>query len=167
LLLNFLARTWNSLAGPVRGRLAWLTHAKFIHGVSGIIRDERGRVLLLRHRFWKEQPWGLPGGLANRGETPAETLRRELREETGLEVRPLKLLHVSTKRGLLTQFILLAECSGQPEIKSVEILEAGLFDLSELPGNLLPTHRELLEACVTTAEPPGLPLEERQGGLDG
>jgi len=160
LLLNFLAGIWNSLAGPVRSRLTWLSHAKYIHGVSGVIRDGNGRILLLRHRFWKGQPWGLRGGLAARGETPGATLRRELREETGMDVRPLRLLRVSTRRGLLTQFIILAEGSGEPRVASVEILEARYFTPEELPEEMLESHRELLEELLAKPDAPGLPLEE-------
>jgi ADP-ribose pyrophosphatase YjhB (NUDIX family) len=151
---------WNGLAGPVRRDLAWLVHAKFVHGVSGVILNEAGEVLLLRHRFWKQQRWGLPGGLARHGETLAATLRRELKEETGLEVKPAKLLRVSTRRKRLAEFVLLAEAAGTPEAKSVEILEARFWPLTALPDNLLPTHRELLEGLSTAGNLEGLPLEE-------
>ena len=157
LLLNIIANVWNGLGGPLRRRLAWLAHAKFIHGVSGVIVDERGRVLLLKHRFWKEQRWGLPGGLARHGETLSATLRRELREEAGVDVRPSKLLRVHTARGRLAEFILLAECAGEPAARSAEIMDARFWERTALPGNLLPAHRELLEG---SEEWSGLALEE-------
>jgi ADP-ribose pyrophosphatase YjhB (NUDIX family) len=160
IILGPIAKIWNGLGAPARRLAAWLTHAKFIHGVSGVILDERGRVLLLRHRFWKEQRWGLPGGLARHGEGLAATLRRELREETGLEVRPSKLLRVKTARGLLAEFILLAECAGEPEAKSAEIMDARFWERTELPENLLPAHRALLEEILAKQDWPGLPLEE-------
>jgi ADP-ribose pyrophosphatase YjhB (NUDIX family) len=151
-----IAKIWNSLGAPLRRNLAWLAHAKFIHGVSGIIVDERGRVLLLKHRFWKGQRWGLPGGLARHGETLAATLRRELREETGLEVRPSRLLRVNTTRGRLAEFILLAECAGEPRVRSREIMDARFWERTELPENLLEAHREMLEGKGDWA---GLALE--------
>lgn len=79
-----------------------------------------------------------------RGETPAGTLRRELKEETGLEVRPTKLLRVRTKGRRMTEFVLLAECAGKPEVKSVEIMDARFWDLKELPESLVAVHRRLL-----------------------
>ena len=140
-----MAKIWNGLASPWRRDLAWLAHAKFTHGVAGVILDKQGRVLLLKHRFWKHQRWGLPGGHAKAGESLAETLRRELREETGLEVRPARLLRVSTRGRRLSVFILLAECDGQPEVRSMEIMEARFWDPTELPPDLMPDHREAIE----------------------
>jgi len=128
----------------VRQVIAWLLNAKFNHGVAGVILDKRGRVLLLKHRFWKDQRWGLPGGHARHGETLEATLRRELLEETGLEVRPGKLLEVGVgKRSV--EFVLQAECDGEPEVRSVEIMEAGFWDRGELPENMLPSHRKIVE----------------------
>jgi ADP-ribose pyrophosphatase YjhB (NUDIX family) len=112
--------------------------------VSGVILDKEGRVLLLKHRFWRGQRWGLPSGLALCGESPGAALRRELREETGLETRTVKLLKVRTK-GRVTEFLLLAECTGEPEVKSAEIMEARFWDRRELPENLLASHRKELE----------------------
>ncbi len=160
MLLNLIAKIWNGLASPLRREVAWLVHTKFTHGVAGVILDRRGRVLLLRHRFWKDQRWGLPGGHAQRGETLAATLRRELREETGLEVRPTKLLRLYTKRARHSQFILLAECSGEPEVRSAEIIEAAFWERTDLPENLLPAHRALLEEMLAKEDWPGLSLEE-------
>jgi ADP-ribose pyrophosphatase YjhB (NUDIX family) len=63
-------------------------------GVGAIILD-RGRVLMAQRG---KQPlkgwWSLPGGLLELGEALADGLRREVREETGLEVRPLGVLEV-------------------------------------------------------------------------
>jgi ADP-ribose pyrophosphatase YjhB (NUDIX family) len=144
LLVNFIAKIWNSLAGPLRRQVAWVLNAKFIHGVAGVIRDRQGRILLLKHRFWKHQRWGMPGGHAKHGETFEETLRREAREETGLEVRPVRLLRAHAGDGWLTEFVLLAECDGEPKVNSVEILEARFFDPNALPHNILPAHERIL-----------------------
>jgi len=49
--------------------------------VSGVIQDDQGRGLLLRHRFWPEGSWGTPGGYARRGELLEAALSREGLEE--------------------------------------------------------------------------------------
>jgi NAD+ diphosphatase len=53
------------------------------------VTDEQGRLLLARraHDPWRGY-WDTPGGFMEEGEDPIEALRRELREETGLEVEP-------------------------------------------------------------------------------
>ena len=91
---ELLARAWRA-AGPLQGWLAWVLHATFNVGVTGIVRADDGRVLLLRHRLWPEDmQWGFPGGFAKRGEQFSETVVREVREETGLTVTVGRLLEV-------------------------------------------------------------------------
>jgi len=63
-------------------------------GVGAVIVDE-GRVLLIRRGKPPLQGrWVVPGGTVELGETLEEAVVRELREETGLEVRPLALVTV-------------------------------------------------------------------------
>jgi ADP-ribose pyrophosphatase YjhB (NUDIX family) len=49
-----------------------------------ILRDEQGRILLVDPKY--KPDWDLPGGMAEANEPPTDTVRRELREELGLEV---------------------------------------------------------------------------------
>jgi len=63
-------------------------------GVGGVV-IHRGRVLLIRRGGEPlKGEWSIPGGLVELGEELAEGARRELREETGLEVEPLEVVAV-------------------------------------------------------------------------
>lgn len=64
-------------------------------GVGAIILNKQGKFLLLK-RGTKSQNevglWGFPGGAVEFGETLAETIKREVKEELGILIKPLKLL---------------------------------------------------------------------------
>ena len=64
--------------------------ANAIPGVQGILERD-GRVLLARRELEPRRGhWDLPGGFLNETEAPADGLRREFREETGLDVEPVR-----------------------------------------------------------------------------
>jgi len=61
-------------------------------GVAAVIRDAEGRVLLQHHT--NGTGWGPPSGAIDPGEAPAEAIVREVREEAGLEVVPVRLVGI-------------------------------------------------------------------------
>ncbi|MFJ2031561.1 NUDIX domain-containing protein [Streptosporangium sp. NPDC087985] len=144
---NLIARLWRIIRGPLQWRLLWLWHAKFMVGVTGIVRDSEGRVLLLRHRLWPpERQWGCPTGYANKGETFEDTVVREVREETGLAVKVNRLAHVKSGYKLRVEVAYEAEFTGGTlKIESVEILEAKWFSPHDLPEGVQESHRLLIQ----------------------
>ena len=59
--------------------------------VAVLIRDDGGRVLLVRH---VEGRWQLPGGAVDPDERPEDAARREAREEAGIEIETADVLGV-------------------------------------------------------------------------
>jgi ADP-ribose pyrophosphatase YjhB (NUDIX family) len=92
------------------------------------VRDQRGRILFVRHTYANRIVWELPGGGMRRREDPEVAVRREMREELGIALvglRPVADAHVahSHKRTLLHCFA--ATTGGAPLVLDhAEIAEA-------------------------------------------
>ena len=57
--------------------------------VGALCEDDLGRLMLVRRAIEpKKGKWDTPGGFLEEGEAPLDGLKRELREETGLEIEP-------------------------------------------------------------------------------
>jgi ADP-ribose pyrophosphatase YjhB (NUDIX family) len=68
-------------------------HIPMIRCVGGIVHDAAGRLLLIKRGHEPGSGlWSLPGGRVEPGETDADAVIRELFEETGLAVRPGRLV---------------------------------------------------------------------------
>lgn len=59
---------------------------RFSVSVAGAVVDDQGRCLIIRRA--DNRHWEPPGGVLEPGETIVDCLRREVREETGLDVEP-------------------------------------------------------------------------------
>lgn len=143
---TLVAKLWRIIRGPMQWRVLWLAHSKFMVGVTGIVRDTDGRVLLLKHRMWPpERQWGLPTGYANKGEAFEDTIVREVREETGLTVKVNQLAHLRSGYKLRVEVAYEAEyVDGRIKIDGFEILEAKWFSPTDLPKEVQESHRALI-----------------------
>lgn len=61
--------------------------------VGALIHDDDGRVLMIRTHKWSDR-WGIPGGKIRRGEPSIDALRREVWEETALEIDDIRFVLV-------------------------------------------------------------------------
>jgi ADP-ribose pyrophosphatase YjhB (NUDIX family) len=86
-------RTAGEIERVFRGNLGMRTP---LLSVDAAVFDESARLLLIQRA--DNGAWAMPGGAAEVGETPAEAVAREVREETGLEVRAVQLLGIYDSR---------------------------------------------------------------------
>ena len=131
----------------VRAKIIRITQAKFTVSAAAVITNNRGEVLLLNHVIRPRSGWGLPGGFIEHGEQPDEGIRREIREETGIEMNSLRMFRVRTF-GSHIELLFAAEAAGTPEIKSREIKELGWFGVGALPEKMNAAQKALIEKVL-------------------
>jgi len=123
-------------------------------GVGAIIVDNRGRLFLARRGIKAKNErglWEFPGGSVEFGETMAAALRREMREEFGIEITVGELLdvvdHILKEEGQhwVSPTYLCTITAGEPHIMEPEkCAEIGWFRPDEVPKELTQISRENL-----------------------
>ena len=119
------------------GACGYVAYANAVPGAEAVIFDERGRVLLGRRAFDPGAGlWDLPGGFLHEDEHPLEALRREIREETSLEIEPLAFLGfwLEPYDGRIVLCLSWsAQGSGEPRAGD-DLVELRWFEPEELPS---------------------------------
>ncbi|CAL1240967.1 NUDIX hydrolase [Candidatus Methylocalor cossyra] len=138
-------------------------------GVGALVFDDRGRILLIRR---DQEPavglWSLPGGRLEPGESLVQCCVREVREETGLTVRPGPIVAVVERRidpfhYVIVDFLAtLAQPGSPPPVPASDASEARWVALPELVRYPL---AEGVERVIRAAAgmPPGLGLVDPDG----
>ncbi|MBO0351936.1 NUDIX hydrolase [Phormidium pseudopriestleyi FRX01] len=120
-------------------------------GISIIPLLANGQIVLIRRR--DNGKWGLPGGMVDWGEDIPNTLKRELTEETGLEVtevgRLVGIYSAPDRDPRIHSICVVVAAQVQGEMKiydPAEILEVKAFDRDSLPlGQLSHDHDRQLQ----------------------
>jgi 8-oxo-dGTP diphosphatase len=152
MLKSFVAGAWRATPAFVKRAGVWLTQPRFTVTAGAVVRDERGRVLLLRHTLRAGSGWGIPGGFIHAGEQPEEAVRRELREETGLDVDEVELAFVRTL-GHVRQVEVIFRCAMRAaalegRTESFEVDRAAWFDPAALPHDVGRDQRALIARAL-------------------
>lgn len=111
--------------------------------VTGILIED-GRILLVRQRLSEKRGWSLPGGRLERGESLAQGLIREFREETGLAVRVDRLLYLcdaaASGNTLMHITFAVTRTGGQLTLPTNEFDENPIRDVRFVPVDELPDY---------------------------
>ena len=135
-MIKSLFRLWRTLPMWTHVLVTRITQPKFNAGVSALVFDEQGRVLLFKHTYRKFE-WGIPGGGLEYREQPAEAMIREFYEETGMGIEIKKLLKVaSAKEFPHLSIVYLCKITGGEFTPSYEISEIRYYDVNDLPEML-------------------------------
>jgi 8-oxo-dGTP diphosphatase len=134
--------------------------------VSALCIDGAGRLLLARRAVEPERgKWDLPGGFLEEGEPPLEGLRRELREEAGVEVEPTDFVGVwidhygagPESTGTLNLYWTARILDGEPQPDD-DVAEFAWFERDALPPAAefaFPNVRDAIRTWRTTSRPRG------------
>ncbi len=128
----------------------WRIRRPMTLGVRGVVVDEAGRVLLLRHTY--TPGWHMPGGGIEKGETALEAIQRELLEEAGIDAAAadLRLASAHANHAFFpNDHVLIYRVDRWRQVEPTqrgEIAETGFFaPLAPPEGTTAGTRRRLTE----------------------
>jgi ADP-ribose pyrophosphatase YjhB (NUDIX family) len=134
-------------------RAWWFVTRPFSVGVLGLVVDDEGRILLVEQTY--RHGWYLPGGSVHRKEPLDDALRRELRQEVGVEpAGPLRLHGVywnfaESKSDYVAVFVV--ERWERRPARSIEIARDGFFAPTELPEDISPAAQRRIAEYISGA----------------
>jgi mutator protein MutT len=148
MLKKAVRRIWRLISPDARAWLVRKTQSSFTVSAAAVVLNEKGEVLLLNHVLRPYSNWGFPGGFLDFGEQAEEAIRREVREETGIEVTRLKLISIRTS-GAHIEVLFFAFADGEPSVRSAEIIELQWFAVGDLPDEMPAVQRQQIAEIVT------------------
>jgi 8-oxo-dGTP pyrophosphatase MutT (NUDIX family) len=158
--LRTLGRAPRSAAEPairLGFHLYWRMSRGLTLGVRGLVRDEAGRIFLVKHRYARE--WHLPGGGVEPGETLIDALARELKEEGNIDLLEPPVLHAiylstaASQRDHVALFVIGAFRQPFPPVPNHEIMAHGFFAPDALPEDTVGSVRAHVAEVLMGAPP--------------
>ena len=129
-------------------------------GVRALVVDESNRIFLVKHSYVRG--WHLPGGGVEAGETLAQALVRELREEGNIELTaPPQLVGLffndrASRRDHVALYVVRGFRQSAAPAADREIVAHGFFAIDALPGDTTAATRARITEVIG-----GAPASER------
>ena len=144
---------WRRIPAKLQWAIKWLMLPKHLVGAVAVIRNERNELLLFKHSYQQDKPWGLPGGWVNAGESPAQAIVRELKEESGCSVEIIRLLVAceSPRRNHLTVVFVCSQPRGQ-FVASTEVTDFRYLPLADVEGCLEQSQADIFSEIRSALE---------------
>ena len=151
------------MCGYIMGLRQVVGSRPLIMPAAGVVIVNSDGQILLQHRTDNEC-WGIPGGAMELGESFEDTARREVREETGLEVGPLELLYVHSGADAFYEYpngdqvygaavvFTTTEFSGTLRRDPAETLDLRWFLPDRIPTNINPLDKPIMDFFVRHKE---------------
>jgi 8-oxo-dGTP diphosphatase len=130
---------------------------------TAIIPFPRGKILLIKRNT---KPfvgyWALPGGRMDPGEVVEQTVVRECKEETGLDVEVVRMIGEYVEKGIKDDIdyeyypscFLAKVVGGEIKRQESEIQEIQLFSLNALPNQLAFEHDKMIQDYLNSKSKP-------------
>jgi len=126
----------------------WTHYENPLPSAAALVCNNTGEILLVKRGV---EPglgkWALPSGFIEIEETPEEACLRELKEETGLEGKILRLVGVYSQKSQVYKKVLIIgyEVSARGHLSpGSDSLKAEFFPLDEIPEIAFSSHREII-----------------------
>ncbi|MEH7418620.1 NUDIX domain-containing protein [Neobacillus drentensis] len=133
------------------------TRPLILTGVTALIIDQKRRFLMVQ----SDNVWKLPGGFIELGESAEEACRREILEETGMNIGDLQLIGVFSGKSYFTKLpngdeyfpITIAYVtedirSGELTPDDIEVQKAQFFKWSAFPKELSERDRQIFQSFI-------------------
>ena len=107
--------------------------------IRGIALSEQNKILLVKESV--DGKWSLPGGWGDIGYSPKETIVKEFKEETGLDILAMSLLAVFDKKNhphppqpfYVYKMVFSCKILSEKITKGFDVLDVQYFDIENLP----------------------------------
>ena len=131
-------------------------------GVGLIVFNKQSEILMQLRTDYNQ--WGFPGGAMELGESFEQTAMRELKEETNLEIKEMKMLKVLSGKDTyreypngdklydITAIFVVKDYYGNLKINDNESSKLDWFNINDLPHNLTEHTRNYIEKFGNTLQ---------------